>query len=398
MFRQFILILITLLFSYSVCSTVVLPDSNEPLEIAQFVKDNREKFISALKVKKITGIELLIGDGTSKRIQSLFGHASIRLLDDDDDHLNDIVISFQMLILNDSETLSKALGGWENLPHVSNLRDAIFDYMRLDMRGLKRLVIPASDENIEKMVMFIASALIVPDVVGDYHFIFNNCLDAVLKVLAASGFPVLKYGPIAIPSQAESVLKLSGITYFPSLYSEPRVYELFKEANKLFDDRSFIKKFFSNKTEYLNDKRFHLWLDKLSSSDIEILHNFWPKEWIAGSNLISARYAKITEFHSIEELIDFKSYPASFYKLCTLDNRSCREDRISDVFKSWSIDEVLSNTRSNRYTRRFNQERERAKELSTQEIFRSLDPEHPFYSDMLKLDQELKDYISNSNI
>lgn len=393
-----LVVLLQLFFLNNIRAGVVKPNATNHVEIASYFKKNRENLIAAVKDKNFIGVEILIGDGTAKRFQSYFGHSSIRFLDDDDDMFNDLVISYQLFSIDDKQALEKALeGGWENLPHVTNFRDTVYDYTRLDMGGVKRIVIPSSPERIRKLVTFIASAVLVPDLVGDYLFIKNNCLDALLKTLAAADYPIIKYG-IAVPVLADNILRQSSfVTYFPPLYISPRVFELKKEADQRFKVRSQWSWSKKNKVNYVKTEAFKHWLSQLEKKDIEVLYTFWPTEWMPMTHVISDLYDSLRSHSRLEEILGFESYPKSFYQLCEVEDSNCRARRLEDILSYWSQGDLSSLNNNKNYSRRFFSDRKRARQLTGKghDIFELLNSSNEVYADYLKLDIEIEAVLNN---
>lgn len=138
-------------------STSAKSIENDSIEFLQWYTQKKEqyasskKYISRLERKvsenQIQGIELIIAQGTDEQVQSKFGHALFRFVDNDDDPGNDITISFVADVNGPkASNVSGVIGKYGVYPEVKSLRLFIKQYVKNQSRPLERFLIPSNKE------------------------------------------------------------------------------------------------------------------------------------------------------------------------------------------------------------------------------------------------------------
>lgn len=124
-------VIILILSKFALAAEVVVRVERNLLH-SQAVAYQKEQYIKiltdAIATKQFTGMEILAADQLESP-SSAFGHAFIRLTDNDTDPLNDLTLSFEMQIIDPTKYYDRALnGGWEHSIVVYNFAEAIIKY------------------------------------------------------------------------------------------------------------------------------------------------------------------------------------------------------------------------------------------------------------------------------
>lgn len=337
-------------------------EQSEISSISRFYQENLLR-LQEIKSTPYYGIEVLIADENNSQIASQFGHAAIRFVGSGGSDLSDYVISLEMFVTNPDKLYRNAiLGGYEVFPRVYTLLEYINNYQVKEARGLNRIVVPSKKESIELLLDLIEKMITVPDLLGDYNFLTNNCMTALLKLLNASNIISTAYFQKLIdsPSRAEALFRKELLSPYPSfrlrssvsilkVYAEdyyrnekPAGYRYRARSSRLyisFDESNFIN--------VLTEDSFWTYLSKiLSPAELEIINFFWPQTYLL--NLlnhqvpersleiylrISMKKSKALQASPSNNIQSngLKTIPRSLYRLCPLEDSPCRLSRLEDL-------------------------------------------------------------------
>lgn len=277
------------------------------------------------------GIELMVAEGTWSQIESVSGHAFIRFIDEDQNPLNDTVITFNMVPLDSSKMYDKAFGGFPNVPLVQSFSESMISYMKQENRPIRRFILPATPQIITNLKTILRQVIEVPSLIKDYNFIQNNCLSGVLKVLKYVGYPIHEVGLIDIPAIAGNVLMMNAIAFYPTddTFIIRGGSDLIEKLNSKFGSNFIVRKI---KGEEKNDmlKRDEFWaeLRTWSSDDLERLMIYWPLDWISYLSQFQKIYdEKVTTKHALLDIVGIKNLSPYLYRLCNATDANCREPR-----------------------------------------------------------------------
>ncbi len=311
------------------------PDASTTLGIIR-----QSRMLSQLLLKReIIGIELIQVSGVTEieKPESWFGHSALRFVEKNSNPLNDLVVSFEMLILNSAKTYEKGInGGWANYATVTDLATYISRYSVGQSRSIKRMPIPTTPEIINNLKQNTIAIQDLPDLVEDYHFIKNNCATGLLRLLGLSGISTPKV-LLELPQQLDSLLRNSMVAY-----TKPSEIPQFQSVVNHFANE-YSKQYPQIKIkseEILFNQNFQDYLLK-STQDrkIAFLVYFWPNEF---DSLKSFRWRLARQFKSALEknpIASFISeYPQEFYTACTVLDSDCRTARIEKMKSSDLVD------------------------------------------------------------
>lgn len=162
---------------------------------------------------RIIGIELVIAGPTGHRIESRFGHAMLRFVDDDHISKNDLALSFMADVDSVGGTQFKGLmGSFKVFPQVRLFGNEVRYYTFEDDRPLDRYIIPTTAEIRHQLVqnLFDANG---KQGFGQYTFFKNNCAGALLQFLKNGGIDIPKKISVnrIIPTGIPKFLKNIGL-------------------------------------------------------------------------------------------------------------------------------------------------------------------------------------------
>lgn len=351
-------------------------DTERNLRDSQNLALQRQDFVQKLEKiaegRNFTGLEVVVADKMN-RLESIAGHAFLRVTDDDGDAMNDLTIGFEMLVIQPGMELEKAFtGGWENSVAVYTFAEAISRYGRLEGRLLSRYIVPSSLETRKKLIEIIKSVIWVPDLVGDYNFFFNNCLKALFKVLSASGLIVEK-ATLSVPLLSQAILRHNFLIQYPPLQIETAqdlVDKILKEYAAVYNRESgcrfnlaAICGYEKDKHPYLKDSRFWRLIEQMSDIELQKLYFFWPSQWkteLMTMTLLVRR--RIANPLKIEQLLKIQEVPARAYQFCPLEDSKCRSQRWEAALIVWTRKQILEIVST--YPTRYLSEIERATHLA----------------------------------
>lgn len=357
-------------------------------ELQQIVENNRRSTQRHFS-RHHWGIEIITAGGTWAQVESIFGHSLIRLLDDDDDPSNDTVIGFEMLPIDSARVTRRGLlGGYAILPVVRDFSTYLVEYSLLQSRSTVRVILPSTEEIVQRLKSVVQRTLDVPLLVGDYRFFGNNCATALLKLLGAVGYPT-PWTVLDIPAQLPSRFQSALMTYAPSI-------ELPVMTQKIWD---FVCLYLQTE-KGVGYCSLHWWKEKAaewkapfkdvvkpvlaqegfwqflsrtaSGFDKSVLAQLWPLEWQSsdtpgrqdGDLYLRVLQFRMAETAALEEwplqrLI--ASYPRELYRICALSDRECRDARLRTALRIWPKSDLV--TASENFAAYRTQELKRAKQL-----------------------------------
>lgn len=312
--------------------------SPNPEAVVQILQENKKKADYHFARQHI-GLELLVAEGSFSQPESISGHAFLRLIDADENPLNDTIISFSMLPLDPSRTYAKTFGGFPNVPMVGSFAESMINYMRSENRPLRRYVIPATPKLLSHLKTVIRQVIEAPSLINEYHFTQNNCLSGIMKVLKYVGYPIHDMGLIDIPALASNALMMNTMSFYPNNSDMVIVggSDLIRRINDGFE-KNFISRKWSGEEKGAFLEQDAVWetLRTWSEQDIERLVTFWPLDW----NQYFDRIQKIADRQirsprPLLQIVNIKPLPASIYRLCNIDDTACRDSRKQDAIQNF---------------------------------------------------------------
>lgn len=364
--------------AWTLNNEIEVPEERQK-SLAQTVESNRIAAIQQFK-KTHWGLEIITAGGTFAQPESILGHSLLRFLDDDNDPMNDLVVGFEMLPVDTSKTISKAIdGGYEALPVVKELSTYLRQYALKQSRSTSRLILPSTPEMILKIKEVVLRMITVTDLQGDYIFHRNNCATLLLKLLGSAGYPT-PWMLTDIPSMMEQRMRNSMMIYAPAIRLPSVSNTIWKCVCGYLKDtkqivscsfdwwRQKVKKLsfdFDSTKRVLADDRFWKYLiEKASPMEMGMLVHFWPDEYLS-SEINGAQagdlYIKLLEFQTQNQELLAKwnprtlipSLPRELYSLCSVIDKDCRQRRIEVAIKLWPKEKLM------KLTHRFDKIRDR---------------------------------------
>ena len=230
------LIPIILLFKINIFAS----DTIEFLQWAQSHRDmstTNQKFANRL-IKKINndeiiGLELIIAAKSDIRVESKFGHAMFRFVDNDTDPGNDITISFVADV--DSPELSTVggiTGKYSIYPVVKSMRLFIKQYIKDDGRPLERHIIPSSPEMRKDLITTLINWW--KGVLDGQNIVYNEALVIAKKEALDKGKKIFGKGNFSLfPMTFKSELDKKNYIYsFGILENTTNPINTFDQKNK----------------------------------------------------------------------------------------------------------------------------------------------------------------------
>ena len=200
--------------------------------------------LRTLARKNIIGLELLIAEALPNQIESSFGHSLIRLIDDDSNPYNDLVISFvaevppriSSAILDELDHIRRGLtGGYPSTLNVLTFAQFLSEYSKSQGRSFKRYPLVASEESLANLVNDLNTY--GRDLKSRrYRFIDQNCATILLSFLRQTGdlleprVLMRSIAPTSIPRYLEhSIVRFSpGILIRSSFWYLDKVAKVLK--------------------------------------------------------------------------------------------------------------------------------------------------------------------------
>lgn len=157
----------------------------EALERLQQLMDEPESFI---------GIELIEANGT-KKLEEVFGHSMIRLVDNDGDAFNDITFSFYPIMKDEAgepvegASVASFYSHYQLGAEMNNFKAFAIRYAKEYHRELYRIPVLSTPEMRRKLLLEMETLLFEAEKRGHYKAMGNNCVGAIFSALKRAGFP-----------------------------------------------------------------------------------------------------------------------------------------------------------------------------------------------------------------
>lgn len=385
--------------------------------IVSWVEKNQTRLKEHL-ARHHVGIELITAGGTWNSPISLFGHTMLRFIDTDDDPLNDTLIGFEMLVADPNKIVEKGLkGGYENFLTVREFNAYLITYALKEARSTIRTILPSSPKQISDLKKAIERVSKVPDFVGDYDFLKNNCASAMLRLLSMAGYPMFRT-VVDIPGQLNQRLRNAVLTYAPDITLESfddffheKVCDFLKKQNVSFCTLTWIKSKVNSwddlwrdtYEDYLLDPNFWSYLDaNLTPLEKSYVTNLFPHKYTplkSESDKSKAVFLLFAQFQIKNQNL-LRNYPPSklipsiplaAYRSCEPNDLSCRKERVSAIAQIWDLNEIKQITKN--FARIQKYELRRAKQLipSAEKTIISIYNSDQV-NDMIRLSEDLKNY------
>ncbi len=316
--------------------------------VEQFVQANRRIADIAFK-RDMMGLEIWIASPTWAQPESYFGHVFLRFVDRDDDPLNDIVVNFNQMILDPQKMYAKSFGGYPMVPKFFTLMDSFVAYMKLEVRPLRRFIIPTSPRLMSNLKHVLKALVDAPYLLEDYHYTQNNCLTGILKALKAAGYPVLPGAIYDIPGNVENKLNYNFLNFYPKSNQL-----IFSGASQIIEKieapfkPSFVNRVYKKIVdedwieEMLAQPSFWSAIEVLPADQLEFLLFYWPNKWRSGlERIYQIADQKALRVSSARELIQIPQFPSALYELCEPQDQECRKKRIWAALSIWSPADLL---------------------------------------------------------
>lgn len=332
--RCFSMILLLALSSAGARASDLSALSDETLENAEIAARENSRKLEFLEQRNMIGVEFIVAGSYAGRIESTLGHALIRFVDDDADPLNDLVVGYEMRVVNPSRTFENAAqGGAAAAPVVRSFAGFLAQYMNGEGRSYQRLVLPSSPEIRARLVKNILRTDRLPHLVGDYSLASNNCMSVLLEVLRSVGYHI-EPAYLDVPTLAEARFRRAFISPFPAL-------EMRSGADTLapfVSDRSLWVRWLPgvNREAQVNTTALWAAVDEMTPEQVETLYHQWPARLASMRPHAAEVYKrKVTSPRPLGEAFGLKLLPPALYRICSPEDRTCREERARAALTVW---------------------------------------------------------------
>ncbi len=183
--------------------------------VERYVKINQEKIkILEANRHRYKGVEIIVAD-KAESAASRFGHAMLRLIDDDGTWSNDAVISFTALSYEENYNLRRSIfGGYAISPQVMTLHEYWSMYTKDEERDLRRFVVTLPPAQINKLLDTLFKYIREPELLDDYTFLKNNCIGVITKIMVEAGI-TKKKSALKIPTNIDKWLMKNELALYP---------------------------------------------------------------------------------------------------------------------------------------------------------------------------------------
>jgi hypothetical protein len=241
----------------------------------------------AKKERIFTGIELIIAEPTSFPPESWKGHSLLRIIDTDNDPMNDLVLSYTATAKGVGGYIKGALGMLPSEIVFLTVFDLLGNYVRDQHRALYRYVIPTSIPIRYRLTKSLEDWFENPSDMKNYKLLKNNCSRLLTRYFSDSGImPEIK--EITFPVNIPRYLRKNLANPYPVI-----VAPTLKSVNeKLKNGATFT-----------------------DLSDDEIVRYSLEKEDLSNSELNQLAAALKTE-RTAEQAYNLTSLPLPIYEAC----------------------------------------------------------------------------------
>ena len=210
-------------FFTSLAFPLISPCYADFSRVAQ-VKQHNVSAIEKLSLHWINngGLEIITGGPSSSRIQSQWGHTSIRFVGSGTTPIEDIVV--EALALNPPkddqlDVIYEGLtGGYPIVLFFRSMSYLIQYYYYIELRGFTRTIIPTTRQTRLTLLKTLQSINESRSGKDKYLFIGNNCTSYIARVLAAAGFYQIELPRPFIPTRMNLHLRRSYLSPWPEVH------------------------------------------------------------------------------------------------------------------------------------------------------------------------------------
>ncbi len=295
----------------------------------------------------IVGIELITlkASLSIKDPAQALGRTALRFVSRDD-FKNDIVLSFEMLNLDPSQTLLKVADS-SNLmvPELSTFLDFLSKNMLSKNLKVYRVPILTTSRQrqlaVEKIKILLESYYLL----GNFHILENNSAHGVLKFLNMLDIFV-KFTTRVNPQILEDILKSSGVILEESecLFEFESSFQLLKNQYQDIYKKSPVLN-----VDESTDSFFQFLLSSPNKDYVYRLLYFWPMKMRQYSdfkfyllNAFMKQYGENTSFNLVPR------YSKIYYQVCDVSDLECRNSRLA-AMKSRGQDFIRQKHNSLKY-------------------------------------------------
>lgn len=183
---------------------------------------------------KVIGLEFIFAGPSNERIESNWGHALLRFVDDDADPFNDLVASFVADVSDPEISFVKGMfGGYSMAIELLDLGHFLRFYVESEGRYLDRFILQTTPNMLaQAKAAILASAVTTSSRLGRYGFLTNNCSLGLAAMFTAMGFPATAHlMPPTSPSWMQRYIQFRRMTVYPGV----RVKTLYEPYKRLAD-------------------------------------------------------------------------------------------------------------------------------------------------------------------
>jgi len=331
--------LFKLFFALIICSICLLSWGSDPALLERLKKEQKD----------IIGLELVVA-GEGQAMMSNWGHVMFRLVQNQMNPEQDLVISFSANTKGEDVSYLKGVfGGYEltlDLQTLGTFRDT---YVLNEDRHLIRLILPSTVEARNELISEIIKLGDDNKLLGNYSFLGNNCAVALLRLLGSTSdfsryeknnlsvgrrprYNDIKKVKSIIPTNLPNLFKNYGLTPYPELIFENNRPLYKKLADVLAINTEQIK---NHKNWPANSAT--LIEEQLTESEIKrILLDLAYSVPIDTRRELAKKYNFRDGRHSSHEVLKYRQIPAAFYDLC--QEELCIQKIKNEGKRIWGIE------------------------------------------------------------
>lgn len=264
----------------------------------------------AMNVESIIGLEILIA-AKGSALESRFGHTFLRLVDNDDNVLNDWVIGFAADINEPKLSAVKGLNGsYKVVLTVMPFFEVLSEYSINQNRAIDRYPLVLEAKDLQEFRDLLKSKLKKKEE-QPYTFLNNNCANLMISLFIEAGWPHFSNGK-RFPLGVSKWALRSHLSPFPALRIESK-------KNRV---QSAVLKFRnSNELSQLSIGDMNALLILQEDLDENVRQNL--KNELKSKN----------EIPSLSSAFEIERLPNLVYQLCS--STSCISDQLRAFFSFW---------------------------------------------------------------
>ena len=276
-------------------------------EMTDYLYASSKFYINRLDSDKIVGIEYF-SSAAAENLESRFGHTNIRLIDQDDDPLNDLVISFEAIIpeaeQDDFMKYWRALSGHYPLYPVVRPMYMQIQLISYQKRNFLRLPIRLTKKERNRSLESLKNWINTPGTSPEYTFSEYNCVYGLYHMFELAKvhigdftrFPG-KLPDILLENGRSTIRPISSLN-IEGLFDKLVLLDRALDENNHLKTQKALKKLSLRETEIILAGIF-----PLTPKIIDLLNDKWDR------SLKPATYQPAP----LAEKLILKSYPACYY-------------------------------------------------------------------------------------